>query len=250
MRARAALALVLGALVVTAASADPKYGPEAVRLHDDRAYVQRSPAPDFWALMPYYLPQLTGSSCSAASVAMLMNALRVDLPLSADEKLVTERDLLKRAADAAWQKAAAEDGDGVSLDQLGRLIARSLTAYGLGAHEVEVVHVESTSDDMLARLRKVLAANEASSDDFILINFVQSVFTGDPEGNVGHISPIAAYDAERERVLVMDVDRSWYEPYWVSDRTLLAGMAKPDDQAPGRGLSRGYVHVRRSAAPN
>jgi hypothetical protein len=31
----------------------------------------------------------------------------------------------------------------------------------------------------------------------------------------------------------------------VSDRTLLEGMAKPDDQAPGKGLSRGYVHVRR-----
>jgi hypothetical protein len=242
---RAALALVLVGLATTAAASDPKYGPAAVRLHDDRSYVQHSAAPDFWALMPYYLPQLTGSSCSAASVAMLMNALRVELPLPADEKLVTERDLLKRAASAAWQKAVAEDGDGVSLDQLGRLIERSLTAYGLGAHEVEIVHVESTSDEMLARLRNALAANEASADDFILINFVQMVFTGDPEGNVGHISPIAAYDAERQRVLVMDVDRSWYEPYWVSDRTLLEGMAKPDDQAPGKGLSRGYVHVRR-----
>ena len=248
MRARAALALALGVLAATGASADPKYGPAAVRLHDDRTYLQRSPAPDFWALMPYYLPQLTGSSCSAASVAMLMNALRVELPLSADDKLVTERDLLKRAANAAWQKAAAEDGDGVSLDQLGRLIERSLTAYGLGAHEVEVVHVESASDETLAQLRKLLAANEASADDFILINFVQSVFTGDPEGNVGHISPLAAYDAERQRVLVMDVDRSWYEPYWVSDRTLLEGMATLDDQAPGKGARRGYVHVRRAVA--
>ena len=227
----------------------PKYGPAAVRLQDDRAYLQRSAAPDFWTLMPYYLPQLTGSSCSVASVAILMNALRADMPLSADEKLVTEAGLLERVRDEAWKKAAAEGGDGVSLDRLGALIERSLAAYRLGSYEVEVVHVDSTSDAMLARLRAVLARNEASADDFILIDFIQSAFTGDPEGAVGHISPIAAYEAERGRVLVFDVDRSWYEPYWVADRTLLEGMAARDDEAPvsagGKPLSRGFVHVRR-----
>ena len=242
------VALAIWLACAQLAAADPKYGPEAVRLHDDRAYVQRSAAPDFWALMPYYLPQQTESSCSVASVAMLMNALRAELPLSADDPLVTETGLLKRAASAAWKKAAAQGGDGVSLDQLGRLIERSLSAYGLGAYEVEVVHVESASDEMLARLRKVLAENEASAEDLIVINFIQSVFTGDPEGNVGHIAPIAAYDAERQRALIFDPDRRWYEPYWVSDRTLLAGMATRDDQAPVKGARRGYVHVRKAAA--
>jgi hypothetical protein len=198
--------------------------------------------------MPYYLPQLTESSCSVASVAMLMNGLRANLPLGANDTLVTEPGLLARAASAAWKKAAAQGGDGVSLDRLGQMIERSLAAYGLGAHEVEVVHVESASDAGLARLRQVLAENEASADDFILIDFIQSVFTGDPEGNVGHIAPIAAYDAERQRVLVLDPDRRWYEPYWVADRTLLEGMATTDDQAPGKGARRGYVHVRRAAA--
>jgi hypothetical protein len=233
------------------ALAEPKYGPEAVRLHDDRAYVRRHAAPDFWTLMPYYLPQLTDSSCSAASVAMLMNALRSELPLSADEPLVTEPGLLKRAANDAWTKAVAESGDGVSLDQLGGLIERSLAAYGLGAHEVEVVHVESASDAMLARLREVLARNETSAADFVVVNFIQSVLTGDPEGNVGHIAPIAAYDAERRRVLIFDPDRRWYEPYWVADRTLLEAMATPDAQAPagaaGKPIFRGFVHVRRRA---
>lgn len=245
-----AVAVSLGALLAAAqlVAADPKYGPSAIRLQDDRSYVQRSAAPDFWAMMPYYLPQLTGSSCSVASVAMLMNALRARLPLSAADTLVTEPELLKRAASEPWQKAAAEGGDGVSLDQLGGMVERSLNAYGFGAHEIEVVHVDSTSDAMLARLRKALTENEASADDFILIDFVQSVATGDPEGNVGHISPIAAYDAERQRVLVLDPDRTWYEPYWVADRTLLEGMAKRDDQAPGTGLARGYVYVRRAKA--
>jgi hypothetical protein len=245
---RLAVALAVWLASAQLAAAEPKYGPEAVRLHDDRAYLQRSAAPDFWALMPYYLPQQTESSCSVASVAMLLNALRAELPLAADDPLVTETGLMKRAANAAWKKAAAQGGAGVSLDQLGRLIERSLTAYGLGAHEVEVVHVESTSDAMLARLREVLAETETSAGDFIVINFIQSVFTGDPDGNVGHIAPLAAYDAERQRALIFDPDRRWYEPYWVSDRTLLAGMATRDDQAPGKGAQRGYVRVRKAAA--
>jgi hypothetical protein len=245
--------VVAATLVVGLAHAEdlPKYGPAAVRLQDDRAYVRENAAPDFWTLMPYYLPQLTGSSCSVASVAMLMNALRAGLPLAADDKLVTEAELLERAADEAWKKAAAENGDGVSLDQLGALIERSLGAYGLGAYGVEVVHVDSPSDAMLARLRALLVANESSPDDFVLINFIQSTFTGDPEGNVGHIAPVAAYDAERRRVLVFDPDRTWYEPYWVADRTVLEAMATRDDQAPQgaatKRIFRGWVHVRRRA---
>ncbi len=242
----AALGAALAAAQVSAG--DPKYGPDAARLHDERGYVQSSAAPDFWALMPYYLPQQTQSSCSVASVPMLMNGLRSDLPLAADDPLVTEAALLKRAADAAWKKATKEGGSGVSLDQLGRVVQRSLTAYGFGAHEVEVVHVDSTSDEMLARLRSVLVRNEASAQDFVLISYVQSVLTGDPEGNVGHISPIAAYDAERQRVLVLDPDRRWYEPYWVPDRTLLQSMAQPDSQARGK-VARGFVYVRRPIAP-
>jgi hypothetical protein len=243
----------LGAALAAAhvSAGDPKYGPDAGRLHDDRSYVQSSAAPDFWALMPYYLPQQTESSCSVASVAMLMNGLRSDLPLAADDPLVTEAGLLKRAADAAWKRATKEGGSGVSLDQLGRVVQRSLTAYGFGAHEVEVVHVDSTSDEMLERLRSVLVQNEASAEDFVLISYLQGVLTGDPDGNVGHIAPIAAYDAERQRVLVLDPDRHWYEPYWVADRTLLRSMGQPHAsegqkaQARGNAVRRGFVHVRR-----
>jgi len=53
----------------------------------------------------------------------------------------------------------------------------------------------------------MLIENEASDRDIVLVYFNQGVLTGDWDGP--HISPIAAYDADHGRVLVMDVDRQW-----------------------------------------
>jgi hypothetical protein len=51
---------------------------------------------------------------------------------------------------------------------------------------------------------------------------------------------VAAYDEVQRRVLVLDPDREWYEPYWISDEVALAGMATLDADS---GQPRGYVHV-------
>jgi hypothetical protein len=243
--AAAALACALLAAPAPRAAepaARPKYGAQAVRLQDDRSHVREREAPDFWALLPYYLPQPTDSACSSASVAMLLNALRAGQALGADEPLVTHDGLLERAGDAEWTRAVRPGGEGSSLDQLGRRIERSLGAYGLAGYRVEVVHTPDASAAALARLREALTANEVSRTDFVLANFLQSELTGDPEGAVGHIAPIAAYDAVRRRVLMLDPDRTWYEPYWVSDEVLLRGMSTRD--ADGGGQARGFVWIR------
>jgi hypothetical protein len=59
-----------------------------------------------------------------------------------------------------------------------------------------------------ARLKRMLTENEASDRDIALVYFNQGVLTGDWDGP--HVSPIAAYDADRGKVLIMDVDRQWY----------------------------------------
>lgn len=224
----------------TAASANPKYGPSATRLHDSHEYIKKNSAPDFWALMPYYVHQRNGSSCSVASVAMLVNAARADEKLSASDQLVTQDSLLEKVGDAAWKKGVSDKGGGVTLDQLGTLIEKSLKANGAKNVEVEVVHAEETGAAR-KKLREALTRNEKSASDFIVANFLQSVYTGDPEGAVGHIAPVAAYDSQKRRVLILDPDRSWYEPYWVSEDDFLKGMATLDDSSK---KNRGYVHVR------
>jgi hypothetical protein len=90
----------------------------------------------------------------------------------------------------------------------------------------------------------VLGINEASDQDIVLVYFNQGVLTGDWDGP--HVSPIAAYDQEAQQVLIMDVDRDWYVPYWTSDTKLLEAMLRPAPAEHGRlaGETGGLVWIR------
>ena len=66
------------------------------------------------------------------------------------------------------------------------------------------------------------------------------ILTGDPEGSVGHIAPIGAYDAKKKRVLILDPDRKYYQPYWVPYEKLFDGINTTDS---GNSKSRGLVIV-------
>lgn len=222
-----------------ASDAKPKFGPSATRLHDSREYIRKSEAPDFWALVPYYTPQQTGSACSVASVAMVVNAARADQKLSASQTLVTQDNLLSNVGSKDWKKAVSKGGGGVTLEELGKLTRKSLESYGFKNAKVEVVHASGDAS-FEEQVRKRLAKNEKNSRNFMLANFLQSEFTGDPEGAVGHIAPVGAYDAKADRVLIFDPDRSWYEPYWVSTATFIKGMNTRDS---GAKKTRGFVFI-------
>ncbi|TWA77528.1 phytochelatin synthase [Azospirillum brasilense] len=215
----------------------PKFGPDAVPMTDDRAYLRRAGAPDFWAMMPYYTAQQTGSACSVASVAMMINALRGLPPLSSN-RLVTQARVLNEVDDDGWKAATAENGDGVSFADFAGLVQKSVDAFGLDA-TVEVFRPKDASPETLGELRRILDENERDDSDIILLAYDQGTLTGD--ATVGHIAPLGAYDAETHRVLVMDVDRLWYVPYWSSDEKLLEAMVKPDRSDP---TGSGLIHVR------
>ena len=219
--------------------AKPKFGPDAVPITQASDYLRTHTAPDYWALSPYYVAQATGSACSVASVAMMVNALR-GLPAPASERLVTQNAVLNTLGDESWKAAVAENGEGVSFAEFEGYVRKSAAAFGLRT-EVEVFRPRDNSPETLAELRRILTENERSAEDIILLAFDQGTLTGD--ATVGHIAPLGAYDSAQRRVLVMDVDRSWYVPYWSSDEKLLEAMLKPDRADPtGSGLIR--VRVR------
>ncbi len=238
---------ILGVVFVLAASmaqaeeaAQPKFGPEAVPILNDTAYLRQSPAPDYWTLSAFYVPQHTTSDCSAAAVTMAVNALR-GLPANADQGIVTEASLLESVGDAKWTEQVANEGPGVTFDDLHRVLRESLDSTDLAAATIEAVQPTADDDAALNGLRQALAANEASSDNVMLVYFNQGVITGDWDGP--HVSAIGAYDAGRDRVLIMDVDRDWYVPYWASTKTLLAALLKPapEDQGVLAGATGGYL---------
>jgi Phytochelatin synthase len=221
------LALVVATAIAHAdglkVDAKPKLGPNATPIQQSYQYLRTHDAPDYWRLSPYYVPQISNSACSLATIATLINALR-GLPALANEELVSQASLLAAVAIPDWDRKTAEHGEGVTWGEFKTYLALSLKAFGLEA-DIETFRPADASEASLVQLRQVLADNERSDTDIALVYYNQGVVTGDYDGP--HISPLGAYDAEGRRVLIMDVDRQWYGPYWTSDETLLDAMLRP-----------------------
>lgn len=255
--AMAVVATVLGLLLLTGAAPPlPKYGPagapQAAPLSRDHRFFQdrANPAPDFWALNSFYVPQANDLSCSAASVVAVINALRASiLEPACDTPNITEERILADVRASRWRECVTPPGldgrTGLTLAELSDVVRASLSRYELTGYAVETMEVRQQTPETLERFRRLLIENERRGDDFLIVHFLQDEITRAPGGPFAHISPIGAYDAATKRVLIMDVDRQWYEPYWVSDRILLAAMATPT-QKYGHG---GYIRIRPAAAP-
>jgi Phytochelatin synthase len=243
--------LLLLVLAVSPAFADdapkPKLGPNAIPITADRDYLKTAPAEDYWTLSAFYVPQRTSSDCSAAAAVMAVNALR-GLPQRADTAIVTEDKLLKDVADKKWSGEVVEDGPGVTFGEFATYLGESLKVESVAASPVAATHLKVADDAALAGLRAALTANESSgARDVMLVYFNQGAVTGDWDGP--HISPIGAYDARGDRVLIMDVDRDWYVPYWTPTKVLLDALVKPApaDQGVLAGETGGYYVVSRKA---
>jgi Phytochelatin synthase len=221
----------------------PKYGPNARPLSLDHGYLRGAEAPDFWRLVPYYSSQSTERSCSLATATMIVNAARAQLPLQAETPLATEAEVLRVTGDRHWADAVGPGGHGLTLDELATALRGALTAYHVAA-KVRSVHAEATAEGR-ATWHKVLAENETSASDLVVVNFVQGVATGDAD--VGHAAPVGAFDDATRRVLILDPDRQWYEPYWTGEGVLYDAMERVDAQS---GNARGYLIVHFEGQPD
>jgi len=234
-----AASLVAG-LMAQEPTVHPKYGPKVSVMARDNGYLRRAgAAPDFWSLIPFYVPQFNDYSCSAAAVAMVVNGFLhpVGRILADTERNVTQADLLARVREIPWQALVSPVGEhgqhGLKLAELAMATKCSLDQYGLADGCVEIV--EFTAGE-LARLRQALARNEVDAHDYLLAHFVQDELTGARGGPYPHVSPIAAYDAATDRVLILDVDREWYEPYWVGVEDLLGALTRSTETCGQGGL--------------
>jgi len=102
--------------------------------------------------------------------------------------------------------------------------------------------VQHTADG-LARFRDTLHACEAAPGRFVIANYYMAAVIG--RGDYGHFSPVGAYDAARDRILILDVYRVELEPYWVPAERLFEGMATINR---ADGEPRGYLTVRLPAS--
>lgn len=176
---------------------------------------------DYSPLARWYVSQDKLSWCGVASATIVLNALGAH-----DEPLI-QRKLFTREARKVKGRFAVTTG-GMTLSELARILA---------AHGVIAGAVQTDQSDFVS-FRTLAAVNLTDASDFVIVNYDRAAL-GQAGG--GHISPLAAWDRETDRFLVMDTAGYRYPPTWVTAADLWAAMDTPDTET---GDKRGFVVVR------
>ena len=190
------------------------------------------------SLSPYYVQQENESSCSLATITMIVNALLSQTATNFTPQ--TQKEVLERSHDRTWTKAVARGGPGITLNQCASILKKVLRAYGLHVPRVDVRHVSHPhpSKGLLHKALHLLASKKRLRC-LLIANFDQSILI--PIGTpVGHFSPLGDYNISSRHVLVMDVDREWTGPYWVKRSRLLRSLHTVDTDSR---IYRGYLAI-------
>ena len=233
-------------LVTSAVNAEDingsKRGSDAIPIQQATEYLRLHSAPDYWAISPFYIPQETDSDCSVASAVILVNALRGIRYVG--EEFVTPKKFFAAVNNRTWVSQTREHREGVTFNEMHGYLQETFKAYGLKDYIIEIVRPTEFSSSTVTQVRNLLSKNELSARDIILVYFNQGMLTGGWDGP--HISPVGAYDETKDRVLIMDVDRRYYVPYWTSVTKLLESVVKPTPPRFGHlsGKSGGLIWVK------
>lgn len=175
---------------------------------------------DYDSLRKNFESQSRPAFCGVASSVMTLNAL------TGGSAKLTQSAFFNQAAGGITASLHVTFG-GMTLAQL----ADFLRAHNVAA---KPYHAASTSLDAF---RSILRQNLRTKDDYLLVNYERAVLG---QGKTGHISPLAAYNADSDKVLILDVASYKYPPVWVSVEQLWQAMNTVDSSS---GLSRGFVVV-------
>ncbi len=210
---------------------------------------------DFFPLSNHFISQDNTIFCGPVSSAIVLNALRLGKKegLPRDRHSIAQHELawLPPGADPFYGKYTPNnvlnDRSKTRLEVLGKPILINGDAksdFGLQLHQLAQVlrshglkvaaRVVDDDTDATA-IRREIAANLASRDDFVLVNYARRAL-GQKGG--GHISPLGAYDEGSDSFLIMDVNPNRAPWVWAGSDDLIAAMRTFDTVE-----NRGYLLV-------
>jgi Phytochelatin synthase len=163
---------------------------------------------DFIPLSSQFVTQENQSFCGIASAVMVLNALGIPAPVATEWKrnYFTQDNLFNAQTEAIISRQQIER-QGLTLTQL----AGILESYLVKAE------IHYGADLSLDAFRSTVSRNLKKSGNFVLVNYSRRAIG--QEGG-GHISPLAAYNADRDRFLLLDVSRYKYPSVWVKTKDL------------------------------
>jgi hypothetical protein len=227
------------ALCFLATSAQPQTLPLPdnlidLRSHQGERLLRESDAYEaFVPLSINFVTQENQAFCGVASIVMVLNAMQLPAPAVPEYDpyhTFTQDNFLNERTEAILpRKVLAEQG--MTLDQIGALLATQPV-------KVEVHHA---ADSTLDEFRKTARGYLSTEGRYVVVNYLRKAI-GEEKG--GHISPLAAYDAETDRFLILDVSRYKYPPVWVTASQLFDAMNTTDSD--NQNKTRGFVLVMKA----
>lgn len=201
----------------------------------ERLFQTASETGDFYPLIARFVSETRQTFCGIASSVMVLNALEITPPVAPqwypsqywDEDNVFTLPVLEKVA-----SVQQVEGGGITLDQLEVLLETN------GATVDRVF----AGDTDLEAFRKAAIATLADPNAYLVVNVSRAVLGQGGVDGGGHISPVAAYNAEADRFLFLDVARYKYLPSWITAERLYAAMNTIDTTSK---KTRGYVVVRK-----
>jgi hypothetical protein len=179
---------------------------------------------DYDSLTKNFVSQSRRAFCGVASSVVILNALRNP------ERQVTQSSFFTDSV-SEIRGSLQVTFAGMSLVQLRDI---------LRAHDLDATLFYASNTDV-DTFRKIAQENLKATGDFLLVNY-QRASLG--QGKVGHISPVAAYHAGTDRLLVLDVAAYKYPPVWVSTDALWNAMNTVDRSS---SHTRGFIVVTEGA---
>ena len=172
---------------------------------------------DYWQLAPNFATQITQSYCSVASAVTVLNAMPIPKPVDpvyAPYAYFTQANFFTPEVVKIINPKTVLDM-GMTREQM----VETLTPQGVNA--ISIAGDTLNEESLRILLKKALG----DDGQFVLANYLRANL-GQVGG--GHWSALAAYDAQSDRVLILDVAKYKYTPVWVSVSTLQQAMATID----------------------
>ena len=172
---------------------------------------------DYWQLSPAFAVQMTQSYCSVASAITVLNAMPIKKPVDpayAPYAYFTQNNFFTPEVIKVISPQTV-----LAIGMTREQMAETLTRHGVSATSI----AGDTFDD--STLRTLLRKALGNDGRFVLANYLRANLG---QAGAGHWSVLAAYDAQSDSVLILDVAKYKYVPAWVAISTLRQAIATID----------------------
>ena len=212
--------LILFTALISAAPGFAAEEPAVVYWNSEAGKALRARIPpdaDYWQLSPAFAMQITQTYCSVASAITVLNAMPVKKPVDpayAPYAYFTQSNYFTPEVVKIISPQTVLS-QGMTRDEMAETLARHGT-------KTTSIAGDTLNDEAL---RTLLQKTLRDDGQFVLANYLRAAL-GQVGG--GHWSVLAAYDAQSDSVLILDVAKYKYAPVWAGISTLQKAMATID----------------------